>query len=86
MLTGTRNEEAVDVAATRVDGSYNLICFANANAANRCIRIGIDPHRTTWIPDLNTDSDSDQDSDSNHDDHGKRMLNANSETTGLGST
>lgn len=51
-LTDTIDEESVDVAAVRISGSFNLICFAVANAPNRCIRIGIDPSMKTWLPDL----------------------------------
>ena len=48
----TTEEHSVAVSTARVlDTPYNLVCFANSNAANRCHRMVVDPHMLGQAPD-----------------------------------
>lgn len=49
----TDRENSVAVSAARVLGStpYNLVCFANSNAPNRCHRMTVDSHVLGQAPD-----------------------------------
>ena len=53
-LEETRDEESVAVSVARTDGSVNLICFANSNTKDRCIRVGVDPLMYTLLPSFDS--------------------------------